>query len=280
MNAKSLAWMIPILLLTAGSFCLPLTFTVTQGSNQFTVNPFILGSASFDLFESVADPKTLSLRASRISSPYDESAGLLHDGNLYFFKIERRGKDIASFYDYNTVFGSSANTGLEISEETHVFLCIEEKTGGLYLVVIHDVPNDADGGIASWSFAGLPPTTTLAVEDDPQGFGDDYVLDAPNGTLQISWAWLPCCTDGVAIGGLEGTEFTIEITPSFGIGWGGQILTMAFLGGTPQSPDRFPMERDTPFTITAKPPVEVRRQLVTLFVTKNRSADTVTFSWR
>ena len=263
-----------LVLLAAPALCQ--TIEVTQGSRTFWVSPLV--PLTLDLVASAGDPASLAPRAQGIASPHDEAPGLLHDGALWFFKVLEGGQDIVSFYDYGTAFATSAATGLEVSDETHVFLYLDNTGGRLYLVIIHDRPNDGDGGGADWTFGGLPPRTAVAVADDPAGTGDTYTIDGGTGEGQAHWTWLACCTDGVALGGLEGELFSIEIAPSFSVAYGGEIQTMAFLSGDVAAPAVFPMDRDVPFTITAHAPVPAHVS-VRIFVRKNLARDTVTIWW-
>jgi hypothetical protein len=116
------------------------------------------------------------------------------------------------------------------------------------------------------------------VQDEP-GTGDTYVFDPVSGTLQVDWMWLICCTDGVAIGGLEGQSFTITITPSFGIADGGTITTMEFAWGDIRDLQLILLDLTAPFTIeTTGEPFSAHQE--TLAVTKALLPESPRLSWR
>lgn len=139
--------------------------------------------------------------------------------------------DIA-FYDYNTIPASS-NTGLEVSDQSRIYLYENTLTGDLSLITNHDRPNDGDGGSAIFSFSGLPFGSFYSVLDDPGG--DSYFMSPPNATAD--WIWFACCTDGSAIRLGENCDFDIRITPSFGFNDGGTITSLVVLSGDISNPD-------------------------------------------
>jgi hypothetical protein len=86
--------------------------------------------------------------------------------------LERAGP-VQEFYDYRN---DESHTGLEVEQHSILFLYRDTTTNELYLVIIHDKPGDTTGGEVEFSFAGLPPTATTVIRDDP---GPD------------TWEWTP-----------------------------------------------------------------------------------------
>lgn len=124
--------------------------------------------------------------------------------------LERAGP-VAEFYDYSD---DEAHTGLEVSDSSILFLYRDTTTGELYLVIIHDQPDNGSGGEVEFSFEGLPGGATIVLRDDPNA-QDSYEFAPPEeDTAFMHWQWVPEHTDGVVIGGL-GQEFSITITPNF-----------------------------------------------------------------
>jgi hypothetical protein len=263
-------WLAPSLLSAA-------PFRLTQGANSWDVG-FVHRLLSYDMMEAPDDPGGLATVAPDADSPWDDAPGTLYDGNLHYYRVLEKGQDIATWYAYDLFNNSSAAFGITVSDTTRVFLYMDNTTGRLSLVVVHDKPNDGGGGVADWSFTGLPPTAALDVEDEPNGGGDTYDLDAVAGTLQVHWQWLICCTDGLAVGGLEQQSWSITITPSFGANDSGIITAMEFLHGDSDTPDVIPLILTEPFTIETTGEAYGPHR-VTLAVTDSLANDSPRLSW-
>lgn len=148
------------------------------------------------------------------------------------------------FYNYNN---DQSNTGLEISDQSILFLYRDTNTNAIYLVIIHDKPGDGSGGSADLSLDGLPEFSQLVLRDDPDA-DDTYDFDPPS--AQIHWEWMPIHNDGVVIGELgEDMEITITLDSLEGIdGW--SILSGS---GDINNPDQISLPSlSEPLTITAK----------------------------
>lgn len=136
-------------------------------------------------------------------------------------------RDVAAFYAYDTPVASCANTGLETSETSLMFLYEDTSVApsALSIVFINDDAPDATGGAADFDIAGLPAASVYAVKDDAP---DGYAPDPPSGgQTRASWSWGTCCTDGAALDGLETDSFCIAVTPAFTSG----ILAWQVLDG-------------------------------------------------
>jgi hypothetical protein len=143
--------------------------------------------------------------------------------------------DAVGFYSYNVPLGSCANTGLEMTSSSLLFLQQDTRTAPmpLSLFVIHDRPTNPAGGAAVFDFSGLPPAVVDVVQDDG---GEGFAPSPPvGGTATATWNWGTCCTDGLAASGFETEPFCVRIHPQFTSG----IRTWQLLGGPdPAAPTR------------------------------------------
>ena len=70
---------------------------------------------------------------------------------------------------------------------------------GLYLVVIHDLPEDGDGGSVQMFMTGLSGASQVQADDPGEG-GD--VINGEVAEATMNWNWIACCTDGTVVGPL------------------------------------------------------------------------------
>lgn len=111
-----------------------------------------------------------------------------------------------SFYGYspNSYRGCYISLNLA-SNRSHLFMA--EAADGMTLMIVHDQVDNGDGGNAEMAFALVndPDGAVIAVQDDPAGASSDVYYTAPGGTFFTSMHdWSACCTDGLALGGLDG----------------------------------------------------------------------------
>ncbi|MCB9282441.1 MAG: gliding motility-associated C-terminal domain-containing protein [Lewinellaceae bacterium] len=145
----------------------------------------------------------------------------------------------ATFYQYGVPTGSSANTGLEISNKLVLMLYEDTNTGEVSMVFIADIANDADGGQMGITFNCMPSTAYVAVSDDP---GE---LTGSPPTFTGNFTWSPCCTDGGVIGNV-GCGSTFTINPNLISG----INDFVLVHGTVANPTYISMPNfDCPITI-------------------------------
>lgn len=111
----------------------------------------------------------------------------------------------AAFYQYGNPNGASYNGELNggpnpVSSLSQVFFL--DALDGLSLVVVHDNPNDGSGGSTrtQWNLSG--DTAAFVLGDDP---GEGAVVSAGGTQFDSTKNWVSCCTDGFAIGALEGS---------------------------------------------------------------------------
>ena len=112
----------------------------------------------------------------------------------------------AKFYGYDIPEGSSWNGPWMTPVPDRTNLIFANTSEGLTLFVVHDcaVPEDPDGGEAEMLFemSNDADGAERTVEDDPDtpdiytGEAGDYLFTADN-------VWSECCTDGVALSGLD-----------------------------------------------------------------------------
>ena len=119
--------------------------------------------------------------------------------------FDQSGLTAAAVYKYNTFFAASYN-GLvtpPITNTSQLFV-VNTSEGGVSLFVVHDIPEDTDGGRAQMRFElfGDPDGAARLVEDDLSDTSQAGNLFGPN-ILQTNHWWSPCCTDGAVIGALD-----------------------------------------------------------------------------
>lgn len=161
----------------------------------------------------------------------------LEQGNSFTAVSPLAGSDdIVTFYGYGTFPGAaaSANTGLEKSDTSILFLYKDTTNGELSLVAIHDQQLDGSGATATFTYSisgAVQPT--FSAEDDPGEVVDPVYPPAP--PFSQTWRWNNVNTDGAALtGGLEGNEWCITIDAFFPPTGGltpGSITNWEFLTG-------------------------------------------------
>lgn len=65
-------------------------------------------------------------------------------------------RTVEEFYSYGSPDGASANTPTNLEKSDTSQLFFYRGSRGISLVVIHDVPNDGDGGAVTFEFDSLP----------------------------------------------------------------------------------------------------------------------------
>lgn len=115
----------------------------------------------------------------------------------------------AAFYQYGTPNAASYNGELNggpnpVSSLSQAFFV--SASDGLSLVVVHDNPNDGTGGSTRtrWNLTG--DTAAQVVADDP---GEPIVVSAGGTQFDSTKNWAPCCTDGYAIGSIDGSNWAL-----------------------------------------------------------------------
>ena len=141
----------------------------------------------------------------RVSQESAAGAGDFDANILGFVNAFNTPLTTAGFYQYGTPNAASYNGELNggpnpVSELSQVFLV--DASDGLSLVVVHDNPNDGSGGSTQtqWNLAG-DPSAAFVVVDDP---GEGIAVSGAGTQFNSTKNWIACCTDGYAIGSLDG----------------------------------------------------------------------------
>ena len=140
----------------------------------------------------------------RVSQESSTGAGDFDANVLGFIDPFVTGLTTAAFYQYGTPNAASYNGELNggplpVSSLSQVFLV--DAADGLSLVVVHDNPNDGTGGSTQtrWNLTGDSAAQVLA--DDP---GEPVVVSGGGTQFDSTKNWVSCCTDGYALGSLDG----------------------------------------------------------------------------
>lgn len=160
-------------------------------------------AATVSLLVQVDVAEATLIRVAQESAP---AAGDFDANVLGFVTAYATGLTTSAFYQYGVPNGSSYNGELNggpvpVSSLTQLFLV--EALDGLSLVIVHDRPNDGSGGNMDTAFELLGDTASILVKDDSGGPTNVYTENGTNFTAHHEWS--PCCTDGWAIGSLDGS---------------------------------------------------------------------------
>lgn len=192
-------------------------WTLSDGTGAYSVDAYGAGIGVPDAFlDNGVIPTPITLPPAEITFLADAFDYVAEQGdNTYGINAYGNGgTTLSSFYQYGTVTGagSSANTGLEIEQQSILF--VYQASNASALVMIHDKAEPltsgppAAGGCVNFAFAGVPAGASFLVKDDP---ADTYTGSPP--TL-AEWKWHQANTDGGALGDLS-ASFDITITPDF-----------------------------------------------------------------
>ncbi|MEM7309329.1 MAG: hypothetical protein AAF682_21780 [Planctomycetota bacterium] len=137
--------------------------------------------------------------------------------------------DVAAYYAYDTTVTESYGGVEPAPVDRRSYLFVHRSSGdcGTALVALHDQANSPAGGsfFCSVELLGDPDGAAFLVKDDPDGVGtvpDQYTGSPGSSSFAADQGWQTCCTDGWAIGPLDGPwETRVEITQAtIGIdGW-------------------------------------------------------------
>ena len=138
---------------------------------------------------------------------------------------ETSGADL--FYGYNCPYVWSANTGYYAAETVTIYLIVDA-SGAEYLVLTLDEPESYPGGhfafdLTSTGLADLdPPVGIITMDDTPEQtraeangqLGQYGQWDPSRARGSFYWNWLDCCTDGMILGPLPQTRWTMTFQPT------------------------------------------------------------------
>ncbi|MEK6710118.1 MAG: hypothetical protein AABZ64_06035 [Nitrospinota bacterium] len=110
------------------------------------------------------------------------------------------------FYAYGEAAHFSYNGRQPVLREDASHLFFVRVKEGLSLFLVHDKPNNPDGGTVAVrvEVTGNSQIARMLVQDDPHGQRDEYQAD-PRGASFTAWhMWNLCCTDGLVTGPYAG----------------------------------------------------------------------------
>ncbi len=117
------------------------------------------------------------------------------------------GVSAAEFYSYSEeYYYSFGGNGPRLRADTSQIFVVSAKEG-LTLFIVHDRPDDEDGGAAvlRLKVEGDPDGADILVFDDPFSDWDSYEIQLDQRLFITRHRWFPCCTDGLVLGTLEGS---------------------------------------------------------------------------
>ncbi|MFC1491376.1 hypothetical protein ACFLQ0_02165 [Nitrospinota bacterium] len=121
-----------------------------------------------------------------------------------YFEKEKAASEVYSYEEVARYSFNGPHPSLR-ADTSHLFFVTTKE--GLCLFIVHDKPNDEDGGVAVMRFRvkGDPDGARILVFDDPYSDWDSF--NATSGGKEFfTWhRWFPCCTDGFVLGALEGS---------------------------------------------------------------------------
>ncbi|MGK7927507.1 MAG: PEP-CTERM sorting domain-containing protein [Spirulina sp.] len=172
----------------------------------------------------------------RISQETVAGEGDFDDNILGFIDAFATDGTLEEFYGYNTDNRYSFGNSVDLTEDmSHLFLV--QGSDGLGLFSVHDkyTTGRQGGGVADMQFDLFGDTASFLVKDDP---GDQSYTETNSflgGTLQSTLTskhkWWDCCTDGSAIGYLDGLWEMFAQFTDFGANDGGMLEEWAVLSG-------------------------------------------------
>jgi hypothetical protein len=141
----------------------------------------------------------------RVSQETAAGAGDFDSNVLGFISTYETTLTVAGFYSYNNgPNGASYNGELNggptpVSQMSQSFFV--NGSDGLALVQVHDAANDGSGGSTTMQWILSGDTAAEVLADDP---GEPIVVSAGGTQFDSTKNWIGCCTDGYAIGMLDG----------------------------------------------------------------------------
>lgn len=152
-------------------------------------------------------------------------------------------EDVVAFYSYGSPAMASYNGSYATqSGDSMIFVHRDNATGVRSLVVVHDRSYDGSGGQVHMEISGLGVAASVVVEDDPGMENLAAGLDGL-GNAVFDWQWAPCCTDGVAVEGVDWDSGCVTVDLGLALG----IDTWSFVDG--ETLDRIPLDPTTPLQI-------------------------------
>jgi len=141
----------------------------------------------------------------RVSQESSAGAGDFDANVLGFVDSFSTALTTSDFYNYGSPHAFSYNGEVNggpapVSGLSQAFLL--DASDGMSLVVVHDKANDGSGGKTKtqWNLSG-DPSAAFVLADDP---GEGISVTGGGTQFNSTKTWISCCTDGYAIGSLDG----------------------------------------------------------------------------
>lgn len=170
------------------------------------VSMVLLGTAVVTLVaENTVQTSAIAASLVRVSQESAPGMGDFDDNVLGFIEAFSSSETIKDTYNYNRDNSSFQGPLALTSNVSHLFLA--EATDGLGLFSVHDKPRpDNQDGQAQMQFNLLGDTASILVKDEPESLDldDRYTVNDSGTAFTIQQRWGECCTDGFAIGYLDG----------------------------------------------------------------------------
>lgn len=148
----------------------------------------------------------------RVSQESSGGAGDFTSNIVGYIEAYDTALSASAYYNASPNFSGPAPT--LVVEESHLFLV--NASNGLYLFIVHDAPNNKDGGHAEMRFEifGDPEGAAIGVRDDA---ADTYTGAAGTNVFTSRHNWPNTQTDGLTLGSLNGNfsvlaQFTAAVT--------------------------------------------------------------------
>ncbi|MCD4716145.1 MAG: PEP-CTERM sorting domain-containing protein [Desulfobacterales bacterium] len=206
---------------------------ITRISKLFTLLVAIFLIELIGGFALITTAEAVSIRVSQESAT---GVGDFDANILGYIDTFTTGMTASGFYSWGnpelSSYNGDANGGpLPVSSLTQIFFV--NASEGLSMFVVHDKPNDGSGGQATTHFElGGGDTADFLVTDE------EGASVSGGGTIfDTNQTWLACCTDGYAIGALDGSDWSMigALVDVTGIDawratdYGGSNLDLAFV---------------------------------------------------
>jgi hypothetical protein len=120
-----------------------------------------------------------------------------------YFEKEKAASEFYSYEEISFYSFNGAHPRLR-ADTSHLFFVSTKE--GLTLFIVHDKPNDPDGGgaVMRLRVEGDPDGVRVLVFDDPYSEWDFFKVSSDRREIRTWYRWFPCCTDGLALGALDG----------------------------------------------------------------------------
>ena len=125
----------------------------------------------------------------------------------------------ADFYNYGSPFGASANPVYPgtstpiplVADAAQIFAHVNSNTNELSFGLILEKPNGSGGGTFAADVLWSAPATLTLMDDVGDNFGT-VGTPASASPINLSFAWVDCCTDGFVLSGFDPSDLFIDLS--------------------------------------------------------------------